>query len=402
MKVLIITPGVYPVPSVKGGAVSTLIDYILKENEKQQKINLSIISTFNKKALKLSSNFNHSKIIFSKLPFFLQLIDYLLYLFAKFILRKKKTLSYRYFFHRLWMVHTSKSILKKYDFDKVIIENSPILFKIFKNKNILKRYDGKYFFHLHNIVRKDFGTKSFILKSKRVLCISDYICNWFKSRYQEYPSDRIVKWANVCDLNLFRIDSADSRILEVRNKYNLDNYKLVLFAGRLDAEKGALELLKAFEKLKNDSYKLLIVGSYCYNAKISNAYEKEVYQYASSIKNVLFTGFIDFKDMPIFYKIADVVVLPSIWDEPAGLTIIEALSAGAALITTNSGGIPEYASGASIIIERDEKLIDNLSYNIDLLLNDSKMNMELRNKALNKTKDWNLEKYYYDFINVIK
>ena len=45
------------------------------------------------------------------------------------------------------------------------------------------------------------------------------------------------------------------------------------------------------------------------------------------------------------------------WEEPAGLTMIEAMSCGTIVVTTNSGGIPEYTeNGASIILERDNNL----------------------------------------------
>ena len=61
--------------------------------------------------------------------------------------------------------------------------------------------------------------------------------------------------------------------------------------------------------------------------------------------------------MPAIYAMADVCVLPSIWNDPAPLAVIESLVSGKPLITTRSGGIPEYADGQSaIILERDGKL----------------------------------------------
>ena len=51
--------------------------------------------------------------------------------------------------------------------------------------------------------------------------------------------------------------------------------------------------------------------------------------------------------------------MPSLWEEPAGLTVIEALSAGVALITTNRGGIPETATGRAIIVDITAHLTDS-------------------------------------------
>ena len=43
-----------------------------------------------------------------------------------------------------------------------------------------------------------------------------------------------------------------------------------------------------------------------------------------------------------YMPLADIAVLPSIWMTPAPLTL-ESMAAGLLIITTNSGGIPEYA-----------------------------------------------------------
>ena len=66
--------------------------------------------------------------------------------------------------------------------------------------------------------------------------------------------------------------------------------------------------------------------------------------------------------MPALYEMADVCVLPSIWDDPAPLAVIESLVSGKPLITTRSGGIPEYANDdCAIILERDNQLVDHLA-----------------------------------------
>ena len=69
---------------------------------------------------------------------------------------------------------------------------------------------------------------------------------------------------------------------------------------------------------------------------------------------------------------ADVCVLPSIWDDPAPLAVIESLVSGKPLITTRSGGIPEYANDdCAIILERDNQLVDHLAQAMVELANDS-------------------------------
>ena len=43
-------------------------------------------------------------------------------------------------------------------------------------------------------------------------------------------------------------------------------------------------------------------------------------------QNIFFTGYIDYSDMPNYYAIADIVVIPSIWEEPCSLTLFEAMA----------------------------------------------------------------------------
>jgi len=51
---------------------------------------------------------------------------------------------------------------------------------------------------------------------------------------------------------------------------------------------------------------------------------------------------------------ASVVVVPSLWPEPFGLTALEAMASGAALIASPRGGLREVAGDAALYIDPDE------------------------------------------------
>lgn len=64
-------------------------------------------------------------------------------------------------------------------------------------------------------------------------------------------------------------------------------------------------------------------------------------------------------------------VVPSIWQEGAGLVAVEGMAAGLPLIITQSGGMVEYVnSDAAIQVPIDKELPHNLALNIKLLAND--------------------------------
>ena len=176
-----------------------------------------------------------------------------------------------------------------------------------------------------------------------------------------------------------------------------------LFCGRFNEEKGIRELLKAFEMMTKNA-KLLIVGGYYYGSGMISPFEQEMYKLVEEkLKDkVQFTGQVEYNMMPEIYAIADVVVIPSMWDDPAPLTVIESLSSGKALITTDSGGIPEYAdSNTSIILKRDENVVNKLAENMDMLVEDGTRRKNMEQAVLVKTEDWTIEKFYEDFCEII-
>lgn len=94
MKVAIITTGYLPVPPCNGGAVETLCYSLMKENLINKKINITTYSIYDSKLT--DYDLSQSKIV--KVSFVYKLLDILLYFFAKYILRKKKVMSYRYIY----------------------------------------------------------------------------------------------------------------------------------------------------------------------------------------------------------------------------------------------------------------------------------------------------------------
>ena len=400
-KVLIIGPGNSPIPATKGGAVETLIEYIVKENEIDPKIDLAVASIYEEESSKEAKNFKNTKFYQYKVSWFVSLLDRLTCWTAKNILRKKKILAYRYIFQRLHFARYCKRLMKKIPFDKVIMENHVLLLRAFKGKKIQKLYKGKYYYHEHNEIRTDLGCTDVVMNAKKIITVSNYISNSFMNKYPEYNKDNVVKLSNVADISRF---GKEYDLSSLKEKYNIkEENKIVLFAGRLDKEKGALEALNAFNMLEDKNARLMIVGSYCYGHKMSNGFEEELYALAEKNKDrIIFTGFIPFDEMPKIYKLADVIVLPSIWNDPAPLSIIEAISSGKCLITTNSGGIREYASECAIVLNRDEELVSNIHKNLVELLNNDSLRLSYEERAKEVTKNWTTNKFFNDFLDIIK
>jgi glycosyltransferase involved in cell wall biosynthesis len=103
------------------------------------------------------------------------------------------------------------------------------------------------------------------------------------------------------------------------------------YVGRLDPTKGLEVVLKALEQLPPARFELLIAGK---GRRKYEQYLKAQYP----LSNVQYMGFINTDEI---YKDIDVLIVPALWNEPMGRTVIEAYSYGIPVVGADRGGIPE-------------------------------------------------------------
>tara|TARA_Y100000310_G_scaffold344890_1_gene460273 strand:+ start:1660 stop:2916 length:1257 start_codon:yes stop_codon:yes gene_type:complete len=126
----------------------------------------------------------------------------------------------------------------------------------------------------------------------------------------------------------------ERKITTINRKYKLKNKKVVLFSGKLTAKKGVEYLVKAAQDIKGDIY---IMGDGPERKNLEDLV------YKLKLQNVHFLGYMGDnkkKELEEFYYRADVFVAPSVWDEPLGLVILEAMTTKTPVIATRKGGIP--------------------------------------------------------------
>lgn len=379
--VAVVTSGYLPVPNVLGGAVEALDMMMVRENEKSPNFEFTVFSSWAPGVDEVIRDgaFQHTDFRFIKTPMLVKAADRCIYWAAKYILRKKKLMSYRYIAQRLWYIRKVAKALSKDDasgktpFDKVMIENHATLFMTMQKYRNAERYADKVYYHLHNEVTNDFGCKHEIAQVKKVLGVSNYIVDTLDKFLREHgegglkPEQKAV-WRNGVDTIRFGSDEAKRKAKSFRTKYGINDDDIVfLFSGRLTPEKGAEELMEAFTQVADQvpNARLVVAGAFFFNSNIKSPFEQKLHDLATQPQvegKIVFTGFVDYNDMPALYEMADVCVLPSIWDDPAPLAVIESLVSGKPLITTRSGGIPEYANDdCAIILERDNQLVDHLA-----------------------------------------
>ena len=117
----------------------------------------------------------------------------------------------------------------------------------------------------------------------------------------------------------------------------------------------------------------------------------------ANLKNVIMTGYIKPEDSGIFhsfYERADVYVSPSVWEEPLGLTILEAMAAGTPVVATKKGGmlsvIKDGENGFFIRARNSNQIAEVVN---KLFLDD-----QLRKKVSQNAKKTVLEKFTWEKI----
>jgi len=103
----------------------------------------------------------------------------------------------------------------------------------------------------------------------------------------------------------------------------------VAYVGRMREEKGVETLLKVARRLP--ACKFMFVGDGPERARWE----------AASTANCSFLGRQDSAGVEEIYRTARLVVVPSLWWEPFGLVVVEAMSHGRAVVAAQSGAIPE-------------------------------------------------------------
>ena len=89
------------------------------------------------------------------------------------------------------------------------------------------------------------------------------------------------------------------------------------------------------------------------------------------------------------------------WEEPFGLTIVEAMATGLPLITTRSGGIPEICEGVATIVDR-KNIVNNLADAIIDLYEHPEKRKQMSLASLERAKKFGKDVFASKFFNAIK
>jgi glycosyltransferase involved in cell wall biosynthesis len=132
--------------------------------------------------------------------------------------------------------------------------------------------------------------------------------------------------------------------------------RLILFTGRVVADKGADAFVAACAAALPGlpGWRAEMIGADRFAPDSPQTRFLKFVQPQAKAAGVAMLGYLPHADSMARLGRASIAVVPSRWDEPFGLTALEAMAHGAALICSSRGGLPEVAGNAAVYVDPDE------------------------------------------------
>ena len=376
-RIAIILPGVFPVPSLEGGAVEKLVNQFIDLNERYRNFNIEVYSPI------------HKSIYFSKYNLtnfhFINIYSFSFKVLRAFLYFANKLTNHKFPNAFLFLL---KKRIQLNDYDSVILENCPNFALFLKSNNLVLHLHNNY---LNRPIKNNFRILS---KFKSIIVVSQFI----KNQLAWYPTQsKISVLKNCVDITQFESKDENS-LVQLSNKFRKKKgTKLILFVGRLTEEKGFYSLLKAFNQLSNPNYILLVAGGHFYSSKLTVKEKLKLKTFTND--RIILLGYISNLELHNYYSIVDLVVIPSIADEGAPLVAIEASVSSKFTIASDSGGLPEYVFNDHIIIQRNRNFVFELYNAINTFLSGDTLNFNPKNDIFKETFD--LDFYYNNLTRLL-
>ncbi|SDY08084.1 spore coat protein SA [Evansella caseinilytica] len=314
MKVLIISTEKLPVPPIKGGAIQTYISGAVPSLSKKHTITI-----LGKNDPELPNQETANGVAYVRVPG--RLLE-----------------TYR---------EGVVDYVSKHSFDLIHIFNRPRLVVPVRQA----APNARIVLSMHNNMFKrekidPQEASAAIAQLDKIITISNYIGSEIAKHFPEAHPKLQTIYSGV-DLTRFvpaYSDQGRKLRASVRKAHQLEQKQVILFAGRLSANKGADVLLRAMPLLtkKHPNIALVLMGSKGFSDNRVSDYIAYIRSLASRLSvPVITTGFVHPQEIQNWFAAADIFVCPSQWEEPLARVHYEAMAAGLPIVTTARGGNPE-------------------------------------------------------------
>ena len=182
-------------------------------------------------------------------------------------------------------------------------------------KMFYKSIDKLIFFLSHKVLVDSFSQRKYLIKEKVV----------------SSNKSIVLHKGSVGGVDIKKFKFNKQKRIKLRDHHSISNSTFVfLYLGRINKDKGIVELIKAFKKIENNNNVLLIFVGPIEDKKLIHLFKNE--------KKILY---FDFTTKPQdWFSFADILCLPS-YREGFGTVVIEAASCGIPALCSNIYGLKD-------------------------------------------------------------
>lgn len=253
-----------------------------------------------------------------------------------------------------------------------------------KIKSIATVHDLKYLLYPHffpefSKLKKTYTKvmmKRTLLKSERVIAVSNSTKNDLIKVFGKQYENKINVILEAAE-DRYEKQISDHILWEVKERYQLPD-DFIFFLGEKRPHKNIIGLIRAFEMVcrnpRLDNFRLVISGNQYkeYNEIIDTNVSENIRD------KILFTGYVEDQDLPCLYTLAKLFVLPSYY-EGFGIPLLEAMSCGTPVITSNISSMPEITGNAALLVNPNHP--NDIAEAITKILTDKELYLSLQEKA---------------------
>ncbi len=211
-------------------------------------------------------------------------------------------------------------------------------------------------------------------RSRRVIALSQSTKNDLK-RLLGIPEEKIEVIPCGVDSRFRPLNG--NLISQFRQKRTLPE-RMILFVGTIERRKNVSLLLEAYAQIKRYiPHALVLAGARGWGA------DGILAQAEKSNADVIFAGYVEQEELPLWYNAADLLAYPSLY-EGFGLPPLEAMASGTPVLTSITSSLPEVVGDAAILI--DPQNADEIARAMLKVLQDKGLQEEMRKRGLERAK----------------
>ncbi len=320
-----IGPELYPIPPIRGGAGELWIEKVSHAFKEYQPF------VFSPADPDLPAREKNQRVQYFRIP----------------VLRFKRTF---YSWFKAYLADYEKRItpiLKEINPEIIHIHNRPLLVSYFRTRFPQK----KIILHMHNLynylgrLEKPHGR--FEIPSDLFLGCSRFVVEGERKRLARGSLRQAVLYNGVDHQAFLPSWLNKPEAQRIRQYYNLQNKKVILYTGKIRESKGVGLLVTAMKQVfREDTRAVLVLAGgtgfgYKRADKKTDFSEHLRREIESCRDRVLLLGFSPPQEMPRIYLLGDVFTAPSQLEEGLGMVFLEASACGLPILSTQQGGIPE-------------------------------------------------------------